>query len=91
MPAVGFVLRWPDGVEQQCTSPSTVVHAHLAEGMAFGVAELVARTAAAMDAASDRVQQVYGMRCTAALHQQEEIARAAARYDGGTVEVVRVA
>jgi uncharacterized repeat protein (TIGR04042 family) len=83
MPAVGFVLRWPDGVEQRCTSPSSVVHDHLAAGMAFTVSELVARTALAMDAASERVRARYGFACSGAAEQQAAIERAAGRYAPG--------
>lgn len=92
MPEVPFVLRWPDGTEQRCTSPSTIVHAHLATGLALPVGELVVRTAAALDAASERVREVYGFACTGAAAQQQAIARAAARFapDDGPVVVVRV-
>lgn len=92
MPEVPFVLRWPDGVEQRCVSPSTIVHAHLATGLALPVGELVARTAEALDAASERVREVYGFACTGAAAQQAAIERAAARYapDDGPAVVVRV-
>ena len=83
MPAVSFVLRWPDGVEQRCTSPSTVIHAHLEAGMCFTVGELVDRTAAALDAASERVRERYGFACTGAAEQQAAIERAASRYAPG--------
>jgi uncharacterized repeat protein (TIGR04042 family) len=83
MPAVSFVLRWPDGVEERYVSPSSVIHAHLTAGMSFTVGELVARTAAAMDAASERVRERYGFACTAAAEQQAAIERAARRYAPG--------
>lgn len=83
MPAVSFILRWPDGVEQRCTSPSTVIHEHLAPGTSLRVGEFVDRSAVAMDAASERVRARYGFACTGAAEQQAAIERAAARYDAG--------
>lgn len=90
MPVVEFTLRWPDGTRQQCTSPSSVVREHLQAGTAFAVADFVVRSAAAMDAASDRVRQRYGFACTAAAAQQAAIECAAARYPAGVVEVLSV-
>jgi uncharacterized repeat protein (TIGR04042 family) len=81
MPEVSFTLRWPDGIEQRCTSPSTVIHEHLMTGTSFTVGEFVERTAMAMDAASERVRARYGFTCTGAAEQQAAIARSAARYD----------
>ncbi len=89
MPAVEFTLRWPDGTYQQCSSPSSVVAVHLQAGNTFAVADFLARSAAAMEAASARVRMRYGFACTAAAAQQAAIERAAARYPG-TGEVVEV-
>jgi uncharacterized repeat protein (TIGR04042 family) len=90
MPAVEFTLRWPDGTRQRCSSPSTVVREHLSLGLALPVAEFVALSARAMDAASERVRESYGFSCGSAAWQQDEIVQAAARYDGED-EVVVVA
>jgi uncharacterized repeat protein (TIGR04042 family) len=92
MPAVEFTLRWPDGTWQQCMSPSSIVREHLRPGTAFAVSDLVARTAAALAAASGRVRERYGFACTAAAAQQAAIEDAAERYVaiGGVVEVVSV-
>jgi uncharacterized repeat protein (TIGR04042 family) len=90
VPVVAFVLEWPDGVRQRCTSPSSVVARHLQPGERLEVGELVARTREALQAASDRVLEVRGFRCTAADEQQRAIEQAAARYPGGEVTVVAV-
>lgn len=92
MPVVDFTLRWPDGQEQACSSPSTVIHEHLTAGMAFTVPELVERTRTAMDAASERVRARYGFACTGAAEQQAAIEARAARFadDDGVVTVVTV-
>jgi len=91
MPAVSFILLWPDGVEQRCTSPSTVIHEHLTTGTSFPVGEFVDRSAVARDAASERVRARYGFACTGAAEQQAAIERSAARYDAGSDIVTVVA
>jgi uncharacterized repeat protein (TIGR04042 family) len=83
-----FHVRWPDGVEDRCYSPSLVMHDFLEVGATYPVEEFVGRTTRALDIASDRVAARYGMRCTSAAEQQEEIARAAARFGGGDVLVL---
>jgi uncharacterized repeat protein (TIGR04042 family) len=91
MPVVEFTLRWPDGVRQRCSSPSTVIHEHLTLGMSLPIEDFVARSAVAMQAASERVRQRYGFSCGTAAEQQQEIVRAAARYDGDEREVQVIA
>ncbi|ORB27680.1 MSMEG_0570 family nitrogen starvation response protein [Mycolicibacterium parafortuitum] len=80
MPEMTFQVRWPDGVEQQCYSPSLVVHDYLSVGATYDVAEFVARTTRAMAEADDRVRARYGFACTAAAATTREIRRTAARY-----------
>lgn len=82
MPEMTFQVRWPDGVEQQCYSPSLVVHDHLSAGATYAVAEFVERTGRAMAEASDRVRAKYGFACTSAAATTETIQQAAARYPG---------
>lgn len=91
MPAVSFTIRWPDGVEQVCTSPSTIVHDHLPVGLALPVGRFVERSGSALAAAGERVRERYGFECTAARAEQAAIEAAAARYpDDRTVRVVAV-
>jgi putative flavoprotein involved in K+ transport len=90
MPEVHFQVSWPDGHVQQCTSPSRAIEAHLAPAATYPVDEFVRRVRAGMDAASERVRQQYGMACTAAMAQRQEVEQAAAEHapDGlGTVHV----
>jgi putative flavoprotein involved in K+ transport len=88
MPSVEFTLRWPDGVEQHCYSPSTAIEQALVEGGVYPVAELVRRCRAGLERASERVRETRGFACTAAAEQLGEIEERA-RGCGG-VGVVRV-
>jgi uncharacterized repeat protein (TIGR04042 family) len=85
MPEMTFHVRWPDGVEQQCYSPSLVVHDHLETGQTYAVTEFVERTGRAMAEASDRVRARYGFACTSAAATAATIEQAAARYPGDAV------
>ncbi|MGX6448283.1 MSMEG_0569 family flavin-dependent oxidoreductase [Patulibacter sp. S7RM1-6] len=89
MPEVHFQVTWPDGHVQACTSPSRAIEDHLTAGASYPVAEFVARVRAGMDAASARVRATYGMACTAAMAQREEVEATAAAHgaDGGVVTV----
>jgi uncharacterized repeat protein (TIGR04042 family) len=83
-----FTVRWPDGAEQQCYSPSLVMHEHIDVGGSYPVAEFVARTTTALTEASDRVRAKYGFACTSAAAQMAEIESASRRMPEGTVQVL---
>ena len=89
MPEVHFQVTWPDGHVQTGTSPSRAIEAHLTAGASYPVAEFVTRVRAGMDAASARVRETYGMACSAAMAQREEVEATAAAHgaDGGVVTV----
>jgi putative flavoprotein involved in K+ transport len=73
MPEVHFTLRWPDGAAQECYSPSTVIERHLVEGGVYPCAELLRRSRAALEGATERVREQRGFACTAAPQQLAEI------------------
>ena len=89
MPEMHFLVRWPDGSEMRCYSPSLVVREHLEVGRDYTVADFVARSRTALHIGSERVKAKYGFLCTAALEQLAEIeARAATDDPAATVAVV---
>jgi uncharacterized repeat protein (TIGR04042 family) len=79
MPEVIFHIRWPDGHEERCYSPSTIIRQHLAAGHSYPLAEFVARARAGLNAASDRVAATYGHPCSRAMGQLARIEETAAR------------
>ncbi|MGA9871048.1 MAG: MSMEG_0570 family nitrogen starvation response protein [Rhodococcus sp. (in: high G+C Gram-positive bacteria)] len=87
MPEMRFQVQWPDGREQDCYSPSLVMHDYLEPGAEYPVEEFVERTSKALTVAGDRVLAKFGMRCTSAAQQMEEIHRVGADYPAGTVRV----
>lgn len=88
MPEMSFVVRWPDGREQSCYSPSLVMHDYLTPGAEYTVEDFVERTSEALTVASDRVLAKFGMRCTSAAQQMDEIHGVSASYRAGAVRVL---
>lgn len=80
MPETSFRIRWPDGVEEDCYSPSTVIHEHLKAGQTYRLDDFDTRSRTALDLAARRVEAKYGFRCSSADAQAEKLASAIARY-----------
>ena len=80
MPEVYFRVSWPDGREESCYSPSTVVLQHLTAGHSYPLADFLARSRLALTQASERVAAKYGYRCTSAEEQLARLEEAAAAY-----------
>ncbi|MEA5544555.1 MSMEG_0570 family nitrogen starvation response protein, partial [Limnoraphis robusta CCNP1324] len=91
MPSVAFTVRWPDGLVQECSSPSRSIERVLVAGAAYPVGEFVRRCDAALAEAEERVRARYGFACTAARGQAQEIRGVAARRPEGMVRVDRMA
>lgn len=73
MPEMNFVLRWPDGSQHRCYSPSLVVRDYLEVGRSYPLAEFLERSRAMLQIASERVKAKFGFHCGAALDQLAEI------------------
>ncbi|MDR5761172.1 MSMEG_0570 family nitrogen starvation response protein [Caballeronia sp. LZ035] len=80
MPVMHFLIRWPDGVEANCYSPSTVVSEFFAAGQRYAVDDFVARSREALHIGSERVREKYGFACSAALDQLARIEDDARRF-----------
>jgi uncharacterized repeat protein (TIGR04042 family) len=80
MPEMHFLVRWPDGREDRCYSPSLVVREHLKEGGSYPLPEFLHRIDTALHIASERVRLKYGHACSQALEQLAAIKDTSARY-----------
>jgi uncharacterized repeat protein (TIGR04042 family) len=89
MPEMLFHIRWPNGVTEQCYSPSLVIKEHLAVGESYTVADFMQRSRIALTIASDRVRERYGFACSRAMGQLARLQSTAARFDasGGDVTI----
>lgn len=54
MPEMHFVVRWPDGKEEQCYSPSLIVRDYLEVGSSYSIGEFLRRSRAMLNIASER-------------------------------------
>lgn len=92
MPAVHFNVRWPDGQEQQCYSPSTIIKDYFSEGDAVTVSEFLSRCEDALNLASRRVAEKYGYACSSAADQLQRIQQLGASFDdpNGQVTVLSI-
>lgn len=89
MPEMTFSVAWPDGRQQECYSPSLVVHDYLTAGLSYPVQDFVDRSAEALDLAAQRVQARFGFTCTSAAAQRDQIRVLAQQYpDGGEVRIL---
>jgi uncharacterized repeat protein (TIGR04042 family) len=80
MPEMYFTIRWPDGCDERCYSPSLVVRDFLEVGRSYRLPEFVDRSRAMLHDASERVRARYGMACSAALDQLAAIEERSAQF-----------
>ena len=90
MPEMQFGVRWPDGSESLCYSPSLVIEEHVSEGADYPLADFLSRIGEALRIASDRVQRKYGMPCPRAIGQLAQINSRAAAFAGDDAASVTV-
>jgi len=89
MPEMHFVVRWPDGGEMRCYSPSLVVRDYLQVGSSYPLPDFLERSRTMLNIGSERVRAKYGYACSAALDQLAEIeARASACVAADQVSVL---
>jgi len=92
MPEMHFTVRWPDGCEHTCYSPSLVVQDFLTPGQRYPLPEFLQRTHDALSVASERVRAKYGFACSRAMDQWAAISAHAEAFQsqpGAQVEVMR--
>jgi len=69
MPEMHFLVRWPNGREMRCYSPSLVVYDYLDAGETYSVDDFLARSRTMLGIASERVRAKFGFACSSALDQ----------------------
>jgi uncharacterized repeat protein (TIGR04042 family) len=90
MPEIRFKVQWPDGSQEICYSPSTIVKAYFELNQDYDLLDFVARSQKALNSASDRVKAKYGRACGLALGQLAEIESKAVEFSIQSQPVVRV-
>lgn len=80
MPEMHFTVRWPDGGDMRCYSPSLIVREYLQVGRVYALADFVERSRTMLHIGSERVRAKYGYACSAALDQLDQIEVRAASF-----------
>ncbi|MBX3603652.1 MAG: MSMEG_0570 family nitrogen starvation response protein [Piscinibacter sp.] len=81
MPEMHFRVRWPDGSEDRCYSPSLVIRDYFQPGAAYPLPDFLQRSREALTIASERVRAKYGYACSMALDQLALIEAQAGRFE----------
>jgi uncharacterized repeat protein (TIGR04042 family) len=90
MPEMRMSIRWPDGSQESCYSPSLVLKDYFDVGQRYAVADFRARSRTALTIAIERVRAKFGFSCPRAADQLariEEKCRAFAGISDGQVHV----
>jgi uncharacterized repeat protein (TIGR04042 family) len=90
MPETRFKIRWPDGSEEICYSPSSIVKKYFELDRDYKLSDFVDRAQTALNLASDRVLAKYGRACGLALGQLAQLEATAAQFDSHSQPIVRV-
>jgi uncharacterized repeat protein (TIGR04042 family) len=90
MPEMHFTLRWPDGEQMHCYSPSLVIEEHFRPGTPYPLDDFLQRSRMALTIASERVRARYGFPCSRALSQLQQIERRAAAFANHPEALVHV-
>lgn len=80
MPAMHFQLRWPDGSQARCYSPSLVIKDYFQPGTTYPLPLFMTQVREALHIASERVRAKFGFACSQALDQLAQIEHTAARF-----------
>ncbi|MGG6430400.1 MSMEG_0570 family nitrogen starvation response protein [Acetobacter ghanensis] len=80
MPEMTFRVRWPDGKESDCYSPSLVIQDHFTPGQDYPVPVFLEKADTALTQASERVRARYGFACSRALGQLQAIQQVCAPF-----------
>jgi uncharacterized repeat protein (TIGR04042 family) len=68
-----MTVRWPDGSQESCYSPSLVLKDYFHVGESYPLAEFRERSRTALAAASERVKAKFGFACSRATDQLARI------------------
>jgi uncharacterized repeat protein (TIGR04042 family) len=73
MPEMRMSVRWPDGEQESCYSPSLVLKDYFQIGRSYALADFRDRCRTALTIASERVRAKFGFPCSRAADQLARI------------------
>ena len=91
MPVTYVHIEWPDHTIDQVYSPSRVIRKYFKPGEDLSIAMFSATCTKALNEASERVRQKFGMTCTAAMAESHRINTLCDAYDNSKkVKIVSI-
>jgi uncharacterized repeat protein (TIGR04042 family) len=91
MPAVYFLVRWPDQTTTNCYSPSTVIHTYFKQGDKYKKGEFLSQARSGLNAASEKVRAKFGFACSSAMDQLHAIENISEKFaDDSVIEIIAV-
>ncbi len=91
MPEMYFDVQWPDGAQQRCYSPSSVIQVFFEPDTQYTVKDFVSLSEQALTEASERVKNKYGYYCSSAADQLAAIKLTANGFEAKqTVTLLRI-
>ncbi len=91
MPETYFTVQLPDGSQEECYSPSSVVHRFFKKNEEMSVTDFLTRSRSALTEASERVRAKYGFACSSAAAQLSEIEHFTSTQPAeGTVRILNI-
>ena len=88
MPVTTFNVHWPDGQQESCYSPSSVIKDYFELNREYSVSEFLEVCNSALNEASERVRQKYGYACSSAMDQLNAIKARCQHYDASSSAIV---
>lgn len=80
MPEMTLIVKWPDGLLQECCAPSLALYDHFAEGVTYTVAHFRSQMLDALDGVLGDARSRLGFTRTSPAATAEQVKAAAARF-----------
>ena len=81
MPETFFKVKWPNGQEQDCYSPSSVVSDYFTENTEYTLQDFISLSEKALNEASERVKLKFGFYCSSAADQLSQLKSKARQFE----------
>ncbi len=81
MPERRFDIQWPNGNEESCYSPSSIISDYLTAGESYPLKDFVELAERSLNEASERVRAKYGYACSSAMDQLYKIKQSSTQFD----------
>jgi uncharacterized repeat protein (TIGR04042 family) len=81
MPERHFDIQWPNGKEESCYSPSSIINDYLSAGESYPLKDFVQLAELSLNEASERVRAKYGYSCSSAMDQLYKIKQSSMQFE----------